>query len=580
MSTQTLPSPLAQPSFADLFTPKLVTVFREGYSFANFQSDLMAGLTVAIVALPLSMAIAIGSHATPAQGLYTSIVGGFVVSLLSGSRFQIGGPAGAFIVLVAATVQQHGMDGLILATILSGIMLMAIGYLRLGTYIKFIPYPVTVGFTAGIAVTIFSGEIKPLLGLSFKGAEPGPLLEKIPFLWSNLSTLSLAALSLSLACIALLASLRIWRPRWPAMLIVVALAAAATAVLKLPVETIGSQFGGIPRDLPLPALPHLSWEKVQAVLPNAISFALLGAIESLLSAVVADSMTGRRHRSNCELVGQGVANIASGLFGGICVTGTVARTATNVRAGARSPISGMAHALFLVLFILVAAPLASYIPLAVLAAVLAVVCWNMFERDAFAMLLRASRGDAAVLLATFGITLFRGLTEAIVVGFALGSVLFIHRMSQTTALETHVPLVAEDDVADEEVRDVGDETSGQDPTVVVYRISGAFFFGAAASIGAVLERIGDAHRNLIIDFSAVPFVDSTGAKTIEGLAHKAAQRGVGVTLTGMSEGVRRELAAQGARRPLVNKAPSIDQALAEIRGRAPVAAAPLSARRA
>ena len=226
MSTQTLPSPLAQPSFAELFTPKLVTVFREGYSFANLRADLMAGLTVAIVALPLSMAIAIGSHATPAQGLYTSIVGGFVVSILSGSRFQIGGPAGAFIVLVAATVQQHGMDGLILATILSGIMLMAIGYLRLGTYIKFIPYPVTVGFTAGIAVTIFSSEIKPLLGLSFSGAEPGPLLEKIPFLWSNISTFSPAALSLSVVSIALLAALRIWRPRWPAMLIVVALGCA------------------------------------------------------------------------------------------------------------------------------------------------------------------------------------------------------------------------------------------------------------------------------------------------------------------------------------------------------------------
>ncbi len=565
MSTQTLPSPLAQPSFAELFTPKLVTVFREGYSFPSFRADVMAGLTVAIVALPLSMAIAIGSHATPAQGLYTSIVGGFVVSLLSGSRFQIGGPAGAFIVLVAATVQQHGMDGLILATILSGIMLMAIGYLRLGTYIKFIPYPVTVGFTAGIAVTIFSGEIKPLLGLSFSGAEPGPLLEKIPFLWSNMSTLSPAALSLSVACIALLAGLRFWRPRWPAMLIVVVLAALASLVFRLPVETIGSQFGGIPRDLPLPALPHLSLEKVQAVLPNAISFALLGAIESLLSAVVADGMTGRRHRSNCELVGQGVANIASGLFGGICVTGTIARTATNVRAGARSPVSGMAHSLFLLLFILVAAPLASYIPLAVLAAVLAVVCWNMFERDAFATLLRASHGDAAVLLATFGITLFRGLTEAIVVGFALGSVLFINRMSHTTALETHVPLAAED-VSDNDSSEPYDEATQQDPTVVVYRISGAFFFGAAASIGAVLERIGDAQRNLIIDFSAVPFVDSTGAKTIEGLAHKAAQRGVGVTLTGMSEGVRRELAAQGARRPLVNKAASIDQALAEIRG--------------
>jgi sulfate permease, SulP family len=495
------------------------------------------------------------------------------VSLLSGSRFQIGGPAGAFIVLVAATVQQHGMDGLILATILSGIMLMAIGYLRLGTYIKFIPYPVTVGFTAGIAVTIFSSEIKPLLGLSFSDVEPGPLLAKIPFLWSKLSTLSPAAVGLSVLSIALLASLRIWRPRWPAMLIVVALAALAAFVLGLPVETIGSQFGGIPRDLPLPALPHLSWEKVQAVLPNAISFALLGAIESLLSAVVADSMTGRRHRSNCELVGQGVANIASGLFGGICVTGTIARTATNVRAGARSPVSGIAHALFLLLFILVAAPLASYIPLAVLAAVLAVVCWNMFERDAFLTLLRASRGDAFVLLATFGITLFRGLTEAIVVGFALGSVLFIHRMSQTTALETHVPLAAED-VPDDDPREAGDETSAQDPTVVIYRISGAFFFGAAASIGTVLERIGDAQRNLIIDFSAVPFVDSTGAKTIEGLAHKAAQRGVVVTLTGMSEGVRRELAAQGARRPLVRKAPSIDQALAEICGKESAQGAP------
>jgi SulP family sulfate permease len=565
MSTQTLSSPLAQPTFAELFTPKLVTVFREGYSFANFQADVMAGLTVAIVALPLSMAIAIGSHATPAQGLYTSIVGGFLVSMLSGSRFQIGGPAGAFIVLVAATVQQHGMDGLILATILSGIMLMAVGYLRLGTYIKFIPYPVTVGFTAGIAVTIFSSEIKPLLGLTFTGGEPGPLVEKLPFLWSKLSTLSPFALGLSLVCIALLAGLRIWRPRWPAMLIVVGAAAVATALLKLPIDTIGSQFGGIPRELPLPALPHLTLAKILAVLPNAMSFTLLGAIESLLSAVVADSMTGRRHRSNCELVGQGVANIASGLFGGICVTGTVARTATNVRAGARSPISGMVHSLFLVLFILVAAPLASYIPLAVLAAVLAVVCWNMFERDAFSTLLRASRGDAAVLLATFGLTLFRGLTEGIVVGFALGSILFIHRMSQTTALETHVPLVAEEDVPDDASGAAYDETLQQDPTVVVYRISGAFFFGAAAAIGTVLERIGEAQRNLIIDFSAVPFVDSTGAKTIEALAHKAAQRGVGVILTGMSEGVRRELAAQGARRPLVNKAPSIDRALAEIR---------------
>lgn len=573
MSKHKAPFQPASPSFAELFTPKLVTVLREGYTLANFRADFMAGLTVAIVALPLSMAIAIGSHATPAQGLYTSIVGGFVVSALGGSRFQMGGPAGAFIVLVAATVQQHGMDGLILATILAGLMLMAIGYLRLGTYIKFVPYPVTIGFTAGIAVTIFSSEIKDLFGLSFSGTEPGPLLEKIPFLWGNMASFSPAAITLSVASIALLVILRMVRPRWPGMLIVVALAALATALFSLPVATIGSQFGGIPRSLPVPAMPEISLAKIQAVLPNAISFALLGAIESLLSAVVADSMTGRRHRSNCELVGQGVANIASGLFGGICVTGTIARTATNVRAGAHGPISGMMHSVFLLLFILVAAPLASYIPLAVLAAVLAVVCWNMVERHAFAALLRGSRGDAAVLLATLFITLFFGLTEAIVVGFALGSVLFIHRMSQTTAVEANMPLVRED-IADDETRGGYDEHTQQDPGTVVYRISGALFFGAAASIGTVLERIGADHRNLVIDFTAVPFVDSTGATTIEGLAQKAVGRGIDVYITGASPSVRQELAAHGVQPPLVHRVASIERALRQIRQKEPAHEAP------
>jgi SulP family sulfate permease len=574
MTTQTLSSQQARPSFAELYTPKLLTVLREGYTLANFRADFMAGLTVAIVALPLSMAIAIGSGATPAQGLYTSIIGAFFVSALGGSRFQMGGPAGAFIVLVAATVQQHGMDGLILATIMSGLMLMAIGYLRLGTYIKFIPYPVTIGFTAGIAVTIFAGEITNLFGLSLSGPEPGPFPQKMPFLWANISTFSLATLGLSLASIAAMVGLRIARPRWPGMLIVVALAALATALFNLPVETIGTQFGGIPRTLPMPALPAVSLEKIQAVLPNAISLTLLGAIESLLSAVVADSMTGRRHRSNCELVGQGVANIASGLFGGICVTGNVARTATNVRAGAHGPIAGMMHSVFLLLFILVAAPLASYIPLAVLAAVLAVVCWNMVERHAFVALLQASRGDAAVLLATLGITLFRGLTEAIVVGFALGSVLFIHRMSQTTAVESAVPLVGED-TADDGSRGAYDEKAQQDPSVVIYRISGAFFFGAASSIGAVLERIGEGHRNLIVDFAAVPFVDSTGARTIEGLANKASGRGVGIYLTGTSASVEKELAAHGVHPPLVRIATTIDQALNDIRKKEPAHDAPV-----
>jgi SulP family sulfate permease len=422
---------------------------------------------------------------------------------------------------------------------------------------------VTVGFTAGIAVTIFSGEIRNLLGLRPDGPEPGPLLEKLPFLWDNLASITPWAVVVSLASIALLTALRIARPRWPGMLIVVALAAAATAAFALPIQTIGSEFGGIPRALPMPSMPAVSLEKAVAVLPNAISFALLGAIESLLSAVVADSMTGRRHRSNCELVGQGAANIASGLFGGICVTGTIARTATNVRAGAHGPVAGMMHSVFLLVFILVAAPLASYIPLAVLAAVLAVVCWNMIERRAVAALLTTSPGDAAVFLATFGITLWKGLTEAIIVGFALGSVLFIHRMSQATKVESHVPLVAED-VADDAPREAGDESGPADEGVAIYRISGAFFFGAASTIGAVLDQIGDGHRHIVIDFSAVPFVDSTGANAIESLVDKAGRRGIGVHLTGVSAEIARELAAHGVGAPRVAMAGTVDEALAQI----------------
>ena len=555
--------PLAlRPSFAEMFTPKLVTVLREGYTRAALRSDAVAGLTVAIVALPLSMAIAIASGASPAQGLYTAIFGGFLVSALGGSRFQIGGPAGAFIGLVAATVEAHGMGGLALATVLAGLMLMAAGFLRLGTYIKFIPYPVTVGFTAGIAVIIFASQIGPLLGLQLAGPEPGPILEKLPVLRDALPTLSWPALAISAATIALISGLKHLRPHWPGMLIAVVLAGIATALFALPVETIGTRFGGIPTSLPAPVLPELSLAKIQAVLPNALAFALLGAIESLLSAVVADGMTGRRHRSNCELVGQGAANITSAIFGGLCVTGTIARTATNVRAGAHGPVSGMLHALFLLVFILVAAPLASYIPLASLAGILAIVAWNMVEKHAFATLLRASRGDAAVLLTTFLLTVFRDLTEAIVVGFALGSVLFLHRMSQTTAITSHSPLVSEDQADTQGADRVPyEECEARDPNVVVYRISGAFFFGAAASIGSVLDRISDQHRALVIDFAAVPFIDSTAANTIEILTRKTGRKGMEVILTGTAPDVRRELVAHGIRPPLVRYEPTIAAAL-------------------
>lgn len=566
--------PSAPASAVDLFTPKLITVLREGYGPTQLRADAVAGLTVAIVALPLSMAIAIASGATPAQGLYTAIIGGFIVSLLGGSRFQIGGPAGAFIVLVAGTVHQHGMDGLILATLLAGMILATVGAFRLGTYIKFIPYPVTVGFTAGIAVIIFASQIHDLLGLTLDTPEPGPLLDKLPVLWRSLPSLNGAAFSLSLGTVLVIGAIARFLPRWPGMLIAVTGATLAAAALNLPVETIGSRFGGIPQGLPLPVLPEVSFVKVQAVLPNAIAFALLGAIESLLSAVVADGMTGRRHRSNCELVAQGAANIVSGLFGGICVTGTIARTATNVRAGAHGPVAGMLHSLFLLAFVLVAAPLAAYIPLASLAGVLAVVAWKMIEKHAFATLIRASRGDALVLLATLGLTIFRDLTEAIVVGFALGSVLFIHRMSKTTAVESHRPFVAEDKADDADDNGGGgrrsyDEEDAADPDVVVYRIVGAFFFGAAASIGAVLERISDTHKALIIDLAAVPFIDSTAANTIDGLAKKAQRQGVAVILTGMSDSVRRDLTNHEITPPLVTFETTIDAALAKVRGACP-----------
>jgi SulP family sulfate permease len=351
------------------------------------------------------------------------------------------------------------------------------------------------------------------------------------------------------------------------MLIAVAGAAAFATLGHLDVMTIGSRFGGIPSGLPLPALPDVSLGKVRDVLPSAVAFALLGAIESLLSAVVADGMTGRRHRSNCELVAQGAANVASGLFGGICVTGTIARTATNVRAGAHGPVAGMLHSLFLLAFVLLAAPLASFIPLAALAGLLAVVAWNMVERHAFATLLKSSRGDAAVLLVTFLLTIFVGLTEAIVVGFALGAILFIHRMAQTTEIAAHMPFAEEADRADGRggERCPYDETLAADPNIVVYRITGAFFFGAAAAVGAVLDRLSTRHRALIVDLAAVPFLDATAANTLEGLARKAAKRRVRVVLTGTNHDVRQELFVHGVKPPLVRYERSIDTALEKLR---------------
>ncbi len=549
-------------TFREQFTPKLVSVLREGYGREQFSRDALAALTVAIVALPLSMAIAIASGVEPERGLYAAIFGGFVVSALGGSRHQIGGPAGAFIVLVAGTVAVHGVTGLLIATMLAGVIMVAAGFLRLGTYVRYIPYPVTVGFTAGIAAIIFASQIRDLLGLALPGGEPPALLPKLAALAAAIPTFTPAAILVSALTIGIIIGLRAWRPRWPNLLVAVVVAALLVALLGLPVETIGSRFNGIPRDFPLPSLPQIGWEQIVMMLPVAFSFALLGSIESLLSAVVADSMTGRRHRSNGELVAQGVANIASALFGGMVVTGTIARTATNVRSGAHGPVSGMLHALFLLGFIVFAAPLAAFIPLAALAGVLATVAWNMAERHAFMTLLRGSRADAVVLLVTFLLVLFRDLTEGIVVGFALSALLFIHRMSNAVRVEG-APLprdeVPRDDAATEEDAATYD-TAGRD--TVVYRITGAFFFGAAASVGAALDRIGHRPRFFVLDFSRVPVIDSTAAITIAGFVRKQRARRALVLVAGASPTVRRELLTHGVREPAVVFSPDVESALA------------------
>jgi SulP family sulfate permease len=555
----------SQPTFWQLFTPKLVTILREGYGWKDVRADAIAGLTVAIVALPLSMAIAIGSGLSPDKGLYTAIVGGFLISALGGSRFQIGGPAGAFIVLIASIVERHGYDGLVLATLMAGVMMIAVGVLRFGTYIKYIPFPVTVGFTSGIAVIIFASQMKELLGLDITH-EPAALLPKLAVIWGSIGTVKPVTVGLSVLALAIILGIRRYRPKWPGLLIAVGIAAVLTAVFNLDVATIGSRFGGVPGTLPAPSLPAFDLVKMRAVLPDAIAIALLGAIESLLSAVVADGMSGRKHRSNCELVAQGVANIAAVSFGGMCVTGTIARTATNIRAGAHGPVSGILHALYILLFMLIAAPLAAYIPLAALGCVLAVIAWNMAEKTEFAGLLRSSWGDATVLMATFLLTIFEDLIIAISVGVTLGAFLFLHRMAEAIEIEGKGNLVADD-----EADATGAARTPYDPAMfngdaIVYRISGAFFFDATATVSEVLDRIGERPKVFVLDFTDVPLADSTAARALERFVHKLQGSGTRVYIAGARKSVRRTLLIAGLRRPLIRYASSAEDAIATWRG--------------
>lgn len=415
------------PDTGSSFTPKLISTFREGYGASAFQRDLVAGLTVAIVALPLSMGIAIASGATPAAGLYAAIVGGFLVSALGGSRFQVGGPAGAFIVLVASIIDRHGYDGLLLATLMGGAILTVIGLLRLGGFIRLVPHAVLIGFTAAIALIIFVTQIRDLFGLTLLTREPTDLIPKLAALWQALPTANAAAVAISVGVVGIILALRLVSPKLPGLLIAIVLAATATWALSLPIETIGTRFGGIPGGLLMPALPPASVARLWLLLPDALAIAFLAGLESLLSAVVADGMSGRRHRANAELVAQGIANMASSLFGGMCVTGTIARTATNIRAGATSPIAGILHSAFLLGFMLVAAPLAQHIPLAALAGMLAVVAWNMADRKQFIEALRKLDGNALVVLVTFGLVVFVDLIDGILGGCALALALHLWR---------------------------------------------------------------------------------------------------------------------------------------------------------
>lgn len=526
-----------------LYVPKLVTQLRQGYGVDDLRHDLLAGLTVSIVALPLSMALAIASGAPPAVGLHTAIVAGFLISLLGGSRVQIGGPTAAFIPVVFGVIAQYGYDGLVVATLMAGAMLIIAGLLRFGTLVKYMPQPVITGFTAGIAVSIFSSQIKDLLGLDIASV-PADFLGRWKAYATHIGSLNPAAAVLAFATLALLIAFRRWRPNWPAFLIAVAAASIATVLLKLPVETIVSHFGPIPRELPLPHLPTFDIARLHQLLPSAFTIAFLGGVESLLSAVVSDGMTGGRHRSNCELVAQGVANTASALIGGLPATGAIVRTATNVRAGARTPIAGMTHAVCIFVFVLVAAPLANQVPLPAMAALLLLVAWNMSEIDRIRQLLRAPLGDRLVLVVTFLLTVMFDLTVAVEVGVVLAAFLFMYRMSEMVSVESNGDWVEGDE--DDMGRERGPDLRAALPAgVEAYRVSGPLFFAVANRIDDVLRAFGRPPRVFILRLRQVPLIDASGATAIGNVVERCRRQRIALIFTGLQPQPARILADMG-----------------------------------
>jgi SulP family sulfate permease len=505
------------------FTPKLLIARREGAIKKYWRQDALAGLTVAIVALPLAMALGIASGASPNQGLVTAVIAGFLISLLGGSRVQIGGPTGAFVVIVAGIIAAHGYAGLVLATLLAGFILIAAGYAGVGRLIRFIPMPVVTGFTAGIAVIIASSQVGDFLGLT-TGKLPAEFIPKWAAYLSALNSISLYALSIGAATLAMIVLLRRFAPQLPAFLIALLVASLAVALLHLPVATVGDRFPAMPTGMPAPHMPDISFALVQHLLPAAFTIAFLAGMEALLSATVADGMTGYSHRSGQELVAQGVANIASALFGGLPATGAIARTATNIRAGGRTPLAGIFHSVFLLIFLLVAGKLISHVPMAALAAILLVVAWGMSEVERFKTLLQMEAGDRALLLLTFGLTVLVDLTVAIGVGITLASLLFMARMSDTAGL-------------------LPDELSLDDPTqraslpkgVEVFRFAGPMFFGVAREMLDALRRTGRSPNTIILRMELVPYIDSSGAGALEAFVRQAHGEGTKLILCDLRE---------------------------------------------
>ncbi len=524
--------------YARQFIPKLYTVLRGGYGWGDLRADAIAGLTVAVVALPLAMALAIASGTTPEKGLYTAIVAGFLISVFGGSRVQIGGPTAAFVPVVFVVIQKFGFGGLILCTLLAGLMLIAAGLMRLGTLMKYMPQPVITGFTAGIAVSIFSSQVKDLLGLHMDKV-PVDFFARWAAFARHIATAQPAAVALAALTLGAIIALRRWRPGWPAFLIALLLCTAVSVGFALPAETIGTRFGNLPSSLPIFAFPQIPFSRTLELLPSSFTIAFLAAVESLLSAVVADGMIGARHRSNCELVAQGLANVGSALFGGLPATGAIARTATNVRAGGKSPIAGMLHAVFLLLFMLLLGPQMHYVPLAALAAVLLVVAWNMSEYEHFVHTFSAPKGDLLVLLLTFGLTVFFDLTVAIEVGIVVASFVFMFRMAEAFEVSTGVRVLDENDSG--AARGLDDDAGVADTYqraqlpkgVEAFQISGPLFFGAANRLDSLLDRLIVTPRVFILRMRLVPFIDASGVHALTALADRCRRKGIVLVVSGL-----------------------------------------------